>query len=439
MNIEHAEFRLSQGLQKLSSAVSEESADSIANAFFPQLDSVIRSDSKKLNSVMNATLDAARSIFQVRTSLNEDLDSKSSIKLLRDMVQKKVPEANLSEVNFEGMNFAIESGLKEKPPAPSSGELDAQTVTNDEIAELTEDNADNSADLANTLKPVVDKLHKAVHKNETQIFDEIFKIFDELKGKEGNFDRKELKEVKAELNKVMLEYTPEKLKAFLESQKQEIQFELAQYVKTVAAPLAAGGQGIMVAQGVKKGMQAKLLNHLNNFQSTLANRPDSITTEDVQIIMDKRQKIAQSIILITKEAEARLKNDPNYNVDAHLKNELKRINQVILDQFGPDVQIYKDDIEVITSHLENTKNISKEKQQSDIQAFVNQYGKYALMALPVVLGPLANMISRIPLVGRTVAGFVPLLNDIAKSSIAPMIMMGAVNSGNNSDHNAIAA
>lgn len=395
---------------------------------------------KQTPSVKSAAVNYFQSMFEAKLQIPADTDIKAEKEFKKQYAAVSTEQFKeaLSQHGVDDLSSLELQSLTEKilakPPVPNTAVDDANTVDAGEMQDLTEQAAAKSSALADTLKPVITKLESSLAEAKVEVFDEIFKIFDGLKGEEGKFESKDLDIVKKELNELMSDYSPENLKAFLEKQDPAIQFELAKYMKDVISPIVSGLPVEELSKLASTGLQDSMVKGLNSLAQALPSRPEAFTEADVLIVKQKREHLSQGLALIAKEGQRRKAANSTYNVDAYIKSELGKLQQMMTEQNGATYQIHKEDIQIIAKHLENTNGVSSKKQNTDIQAFMNQYGKYALMAVPMILGPLANVLARVPIIGRPLAGLAPIINSSA-DKFGPMLIGMFFASGNNNQAN----
>jgi hypothetical protein len=194
--------------------------------------------------------------------------------------------------------------------------------------------------------------------------------------------------------------------------------ELQKHSRTIVSPLFLGGHGMHVAQNVSQELQPSLIQALK----LLKTNPTSSSAEET---LERRNKLAEELVKISKDLEESLKANPSLNKQQFFKNRIEDLN----------LSLSADDIVLITSHLENTQNIPQQEQKSQTVAFLEKHKNHLVMAIPVVLGPLAAMLSKLPLVGHFISNVTPFFMDIAKHAIPTMLLGGTLMNNRDSNKN----
>ena len=426
MSIENAEFRLSQGLQKLSSAISVTEADTIAKGFFPQLDSVIKSDSRKLNDIVDVTLNAAKSLFDARSALG--LDSKSGILLLRETAKRALGGTEIKDEAFAGIDYAI----KPRPPEPLAGLVDANITDHGEHVAIAQAQGDDSAELSkskllaeifNPITEVMLKLNPAQQKN---FLDQLSDIFKSNKGEQGNVAPEALIDVKEKIAVLIKDYNPQALKEFVTNLDPAIKFELSSFFEQILKPGLEGGEMLLKAGAeINNKFKPALVKIL---ESRIRANPGFETPSseaDLERIQVKKDFVMYKVIEMSKDLEAKLKQSPTYDVEAYFQRGLDSLET----QLGSKGEkLYASDLSLLSSHLKATKTVSQDKQQLDVATFLQKHSKMALMALPMILGPIASVLSMIPVIGKPLARLAPVVNNFA-TQFGPYMFMMFMNKG----------
>lgn len=435
-----------KGLQ--AAGIDSREIEASKKAIFPTLDKLFGQIPKnttggKKQIIAKAALTYFQNIFEAKSSQDEDSEfSQVYANTSKQQFEKSLKENGVDDVS----SLDLESGKKEilkKPPLPRLGEEDAESLDSSEIQETTEAQAGRSAEqkqpelsdkIADTLEPVMVALKEAPDDKKADLMDQLLKTFGLFPNdKAGVVDLEKLENIKNQLGKIMKDFDANKLEAFLENLEPAERFELASYMKNVLAPMLAGGHGVIVAQNIDQKLYKPLSESLDSFSKTLPSRPENISEDEVRLVSEKRNLIAVSLAYLGREAKAKLAQNPDFDVDAYFNKMVPKLNEAIQEKFGASVVIYKDDIEAISTHLGNVKDVSQEKQKSDIGAFFDKYSKYALMAVPMILGPLANLISKVPIIGRPIASLAPMINNVSEK-FGP-VLIGMFVAGSSGDQN----
>jgi hypothetical protein len=444
--IGEAQAKIISGLKEFAPSLSSNDAGNISKAFFPIFDGVARFNSDQQNIVADVALDYAKGIHTARQNLN--LDVKSNIALLRRIASEKLANAdlNLPVKAFKGIDYAIQStsssddsgAVLKYAPAPVLDYAHQETTnginSHSEVLDTTEDLTGKSTQhakaaldatvtkIADSLEPIMQAMASTPDDKKHLLLDQILKTFGFFKDDTaGDVDLNRLDKIKQDLGEVMKDFSLEKFNTFLKKLEPAERQALGAYMKNVLAPILAGGHGPMVAQNIPEKFYAPMSASLKAFENTLPSRPSEPSASEISLVSEKRNLISQALVLIAKEAQANLRQNPNYDIQAHFNREIPKLIEVIQLQFGADTVIFKDDIQAISSHLDNVKNTPKTKQNSDVQAFLSQYGKYALMAVPLILGPIATLISKVPIIGGPIASLAPFINQTA-DKFGPMLI-----------------
>ncbi len=441
MSIEQAQAKLFTGLQGLSPAISIKEADNIASGFFPQLDAIARVGNDDFNKVSEVALDYARGLFELKNG--GDGATKSDIKSLREQASNALIEADMSAPAkaFDGIDYAIP--VKAKPTEPSAGEVDAATIDTGEIQYITEAQADKSADLAkskmiaDSMNPLQELIESVSPKEQFDFLQEFSKILDANKGEAGEVSEADLKAIKGQVGELVKNYSPEALEKFLKNLKNlspELNFEFSNYFNKMLKPALEGGKALVEAGAhinnkFKPDLVKVLVRNINLLGASIE-KPDSET--DLGRIQAKKEFIATKLVESSKELEVKLSQALNYNVKAHFQ---RTIDSISAELKGNGQKLYASDLSLLAKHLDDTKNISQDKQKTDLMAFLQKNSKMALMALPMILGPLASALSMIPIIGKPLARLAPGINQLA-TQFGPYMFTMFMNSGDSNDSQA---
>jgi hypothetical protein len=453
----------SELVQQLTSAgIAAPEQKQISKAIFPFVDSLIRqgADSQALKPILYSYAQYVKNIHDANQQTDGDFKFDSDYKkAARDDFERQLASNHIKNINDLGLD-AIEEGLaklgrvshvqsgsidepvtseiKLKPPAPAINHQHVESTnginSHGEALETAEALAGKSpqhaktaldqtaTEIADSLEPIMQAVANTPDHEKSPLLDQILKTFGLFKeDKAGDVNLAKLDDIKKGLGEVMRDFSPEKFENFLKNLEPAERKALGEYMKNVLAPILAGGHGPMVAQNISEKFYSPMSRSLKAFEQTLKDRPVEPSPSEISLVSEKRNFISQALVLFAKDAEAKLKQNPNYDVQAHFNRMVPKLNEAIQTQFSADVVIYKDDIQAISSHLDNVKHTPKTKQKSDVQAFLNQYGKYALMAVPLILGPIATLISKVPIVGRPLASLAPFLNNTV-DKFGPMLI-----------------
>jgi hypothetical protein len=425
---------LVDSLQKTNSA--PDVMQNAQKAIFPKIDQIFRllPDGAPKHAVKNigkaATLylqNLVEGVSEADPKFQEDYISVSRTQFENSLKEAGVEETSINDLALQSVEFGMSKlGIVPLSLRNNQAPLLSNAVGHEDAGEVGEAQSDNSGEISSKkmselMKPIVGSLFESMKKGEGDFVTEIISLFESLSGEQGKVDPEKLDIVQKELLEIMGDYNSEKLSGFLDGLDPAMKYELKAYMKNVVAPMIYGGDGVKLAQEVPQEVQPHLRQTLHLWKLNLPDRETAPSKDEVSVIKQKREYLATEIIRISKEAKSLQGRNQNYNVQAHLNREIPKLQEKVREQYGADVAIYKDDIHFMAQHLENVKNVSQKKQGLDIQAFIKDYGHYAVGVIPFVLGPIASVLSHIPIIGRSIAGLVPMINNLAQTA-APAIL-----------------
>jgi hypothetical protein len=443
--IGEAQAKIISGLKEFAPSLSPTDAGNISKAFFPIIDGVARFNPDQQNIVADVALDYAKGIHTARQNLN--LDAKSNIALLRRIASEKLANADLSLPNkaFDGIDYAIQgdsseeesvSAVKTKSaPAVNHTQQQAQDGINtlSEAADASEALADNSAELSNKSKllaeifnPITEVMLKLNPAQQKNFLDQLSDIFKSNKGEQGNFAPEALTDVKEKIAVLIKDYNPQALKEFVTNLDPAIKFELSSFFEQILKPGLEGGETLLRAGAVINNKFKPAL--VKVLESRIRANPEFETPSseaDLERIQAKKDFAMDRVIKMSKDLEAKLKQSPTYDVEAHFQRGLDSLKAELASK---GEKLYASDLSLLSSHLKATKTVSQEKQQLDVANFLQKHSKIALMALPMILGPIASALSMIPIIGRPLAKLAPLVNNFA-TQFGPYMFMMFMNKG----------
>lgn len=451
MNIEKAEFEISQGLQKLSSAISENEADSIARLFFPQLDTVIRSDqADKADQVANIALNYARSIFELKQQGN--FVNESHIQGLRIIQNQALIDAHatVDKNAFKGIDYAL--GVLSKPPASISAQAQAETADGiDSPSETTAATDEASAAHVNKLKefstafkPVFD--HAAKIENEGERNEFLNNFFDlmekgllsdspEQANSEGN-SQTIAHAFKGSFNQESSPIDADNLKTAIQNLSAQDKEALKTYIIDLKDATINGGVGTLTSFAIEDHETQRLT--AIALAKVKKNPLSRLTTGvDTETLQNQKAYVSAAVVALSRiaenqvralEAQAIKPDKAQVFAEVFTKENLQK---AILDLEGADeifgardsiaIEIYRDDIQPIASYLKNSKPKTEAQHENSVKHMLDNYGKVAFAVAPFLLAPLAAVLNKIPVVGRPVAGLINMFYGVFEKVGTPLM------------------
>jgi len=421
MSIEQAQARLYNGLLNACPGINEKQADQISGEFFSGfMDIAVRLDKKdspNLLKVADAGIEYARGLFELKNS--GALEYQSDIMQLRkDVAGTTLYEANAT---LHASAFDAIDGLIQ-----------------DSSTESTENFDTRDTKLKEAFEPVI--MHLSEKPDD---FQELFKLFDKLEGdKAVRFNTDDLDAVKTGLSEALADGDISKVSQFLDSiNNAGVKFYLSQYMKTTVMPLIAAEHGAKVALQTDKSIQGQLRTGINialGFEGLIPERSEAPNKEELSVIQEKRDYIADALIGLASDAQRYSAQIPNFKTEQFIAQGIADLDGRIREKFGEDVSLYKDDLILVADHLEATKDISQEEQKASLSSFLNDYGKFIAPIAVFMLGPVISGLSMIPILGKPLARLTaPLLNNVEK--FAPVAVgLLAANAGKGAPREAAA-
>lgn len=362
----------------------------------------------------------------------------SDVMPVRENHQKKFTALGLPDDAMDIITKAV--GLKLPPELPS-GHIDAIVTDYAEHASIGQTQADNSADIANkarfselkgdAVQPILNMIE-----GDKDYQDRLIEVLNKHPGKEGSMTVTEMKEAKEKIAELVNSTDKDGLINYLETMDPKLQFALGNYMKGAIA-LMQEDFAVLFQASLDEGLEKPLKAAFNKVASTL---PDRVPMEKPIHIALKSRYMLTTMLAVTEEVDKRFKDNPNYKGTDNLvesifnKKAIEAIEAGIKEHHGIDVKISKQDILDITKNL-GTQNsgvkTSKETQQLDIRKFLSENKGMVLGAIPMVLGPLTAIFSKLPIVGGVFAGVSGFINDAARQFgpyVFSMFMQGGTKS-----------
>jgi hypothetical protein len=426
------------------SPVSQQEIDDSKKAIFPILDTIFRalndqntSDNgePKWNSVDDQVVEAAvtyfKDIFQAKNQSAEDPKFQRKYSwVARKEFEEKLNEVGVStEVIGELDLTSRRREILKNPPQPQQiNEVQKEALdgvdTGSEASQLTDEAL--SKKLSETFEPIINYLQE--NPDSIRKLQEIFKSI----SRDPNvpFSAEDLEPVKEKLTEALTTGDLNAVKEYLETINEGVKHQLSSYFQTVLIPSVFGGGLDKVSAYVDKSVQGdlkKALEHMidNDLVKDRENAPEQ---EDVKILLKKRNYISNALVDIGKRAAKFKQEKPGFKVAEFFVRELEKLEGQVFNEDGDKVVIYKDDLKLIADHLEATKDIPQEKQKLDMSNFLKDYGKYAISFIPFILGPIASVMSVIPIIGKPIARLVPTINNIVQTSAPALLTLAATHS-----------
>lgn len=420
MSIEQAQARLYNGLRNLSPNINENRADQISREFFSGfMDNVVRLDKEdppNLFKVADAGIEYARGLFELKN--RGSLEKNSILELRRSVAGTTLYDANatLQQSAFDAIDSLIQDSSTE-------------SAENFDIRDTK---------LKEAFEPII------IHLSEMpDDFQELLELFDNLEGdKSVSFNADDLDVVKKGLSEALVDGDISKVSEFLDSIENDgVKFYLSQYMKTTAMPLIAAEHGAKVALQTDKSIQGQLRTGINialGFKGIIPERSEAPNEEELSVIQEKRDYIADALIDLASAAQRHSAQIPNFKTEQFIAQGVADLKGRIHEKFGEGVSLYKDDLKLVADHLEATKDISQEEQKASLSSFLNDYGKFIAPIAVFMLGPVISGLSMIPILGKPLARLTaPLLNNVEK--FAPVVVgLLAANAGKGAPREAAA-
>lgn len=420
----------------------------ISTAFLSGLSEVHNEviDSKDLNEVgrklagnLDKIIRLGRDEDEVQSSLNVVRDftvellalkqGNSDIQLVRDNHRQNFANAGFTEDAMDIIENVV--GLR-RPPEPHAGLVDAVTIDNVELNNMAVHQADNSAELskskllAEIFDPITEVMLKLNPTQQKNFLDQLSGIFKSNKDEQGNVTPEALTDVKEKIADLIKNYNPQALKEFVTKLDPAIKFELSSFFEQILKPGLEGGEMLLRAGAeINNKFKPSLVKIL---ESRISANPEFETPSseaDLQRIQAKKDFVMYKVIEMSKDLEIKLKQSPTYDVEAHFQRGFDSLAAQLRDK---SQQLYASDLSLLSSHLKATKTVSQDKQKLDVANFLQKHSKIALMALPMILGPIASVLSMIPIIGKPLAGLAPVINSFA-TQFGPYMFISFLNRG----------
>lgn len=417
--------------------VSQAEIDESKKAIFPILDTIFGAFNDQQwnlvdDKVVNAAVTYFKDIIEAKNQLAEDKKFQIEYSLdARKEFEEKLKEVGVStEVIGELDLTSRRREILKNPPQPEQiSEAQKEALdgvnTGSEASQLSDEAL--SKKLSETFEPIINHLQE----NPDSI-SELQEIFKSISGDPNvPFRAEDLEPVKEKLTEALTTGDLKAVKEYLESINNEgVKHQLSSYFQTVLIPSVFGGGLDKVSAYVDKSVQGDLKKALEHMidNDLVKDREEAPEQEDVEILLKKRNYISNALVDIGKRAAKFKQEKPGFKVAEFFVRELKKLEGQVFNEDGNEVVIYKDDLKLIADHLEATKDIPQEKQKLDMSNFLKDYGKYAISFVPFILGPIASVLSVIPIIGKPIARLVPTINNIVQTSAPALLTLAATHS-----------